>query len=136
VILFYAAENDHVARSLEQQLAQYQVTRCVSLSTVERRLRRPGHGLQVALMIVHNSEEMARVHAFDNLVRDVKLILVLPSHDSTMVACAHKLGPRFIAYADNGYDQVGAVLEKMLQSNAGAQRPSLGSRGQSWIETP
>lgn len=114
MILFYAAENNHVVETLERQLAPYKVARCISFSTAEKRLRKPGHGMQIALMIVRNSEEMDRINAMRNLVRDVKLILVLPAHDSDMVARAHKLGPRFIAYADNGYDQVGIVLEKMM----------------------
>jgi hypothetical protein len=114
VILLYAVENNRVVETLEHQLAPYKVARCVSLSTVEKRLRKPGHGMQVALMIVRNGDEMDQVNAIYNLVRDVKLILVLPTHDKVMVAQAHKLGPRFIAYADNGYDQVGAVLEKMM----------------------
>jgi len=121
VILFYAAENNRVVETLEHQLAPHKVARCVSFSTVEKRLRKPGHGMQVALMIVRNSEEMDWINAIHNLVRDVKLILVLPAPDSAMVARAHKLGPRFIAYADNGYDQVGAVLEKMLQFRPSAQ---------------
>jgi hypothetical protein len=120
VILLYAAENNRVVETLERKLAPYKVARCVSFSTVEKRLRKPGHGMQVALMIVRNGEEMDLIHAIHNLVRDVKLILVLPTHDKTMVARAHKLGPRFIAYADNGYDQVGAVLEKMLQTRPSA----------------
>ena len=114
MILFYAAEDNPVVQTLEQQLASHRVVRCVSFNTVEKRLRKPRHGMKVALMIVRNSEEMDRIDAVHNLVRDLKLILVLPGHDSAMVARAHKLGPRFIAYADNGYDQVGAVLEKIM----------------------
>ena len=136
MILFYAAANDHVVQILEQQLAPYKATRCVSFGCVERCLRKPGHGLQVALMIVGNNEEMARIHTLDNLVRDVKLILVLPSHDSAMVASAHKLGPRFIAYMDNGYDQVGVVLEKMLHAGAPTRRAAHNFCGQGQAETP
>ena len=136
MILFYAAANDRVVQTLEQQLEPFRVIRCVSFSSVEKRLRKPGHGLQVALMIVRNSEEMARIYDLDSLVRDVKLVLVLPSHDSAMVASAHKLGPRFIAYMDNGYDQVGAVLEKMLHSGACARGSSHHLCGQGRTEAP
>ena len=136
MILFYAAANDRVVQTLEQQLEPYKVTRCVSFSSVERCLRKPGHGLQVALMIVGDNAEMARLHTLDSLVRDVKLILVLPSHDSAMVASAHKLGPRFIAYMDNGYDQVGAVLEKMLHSGSVTRGASHHLCGQGRTEAP
>ena len=121
MILFYAAKNNGVVETLEQQLVPYRVVRCVSFSTMEKRLRKPGHGLQVALMIIRNSEEMDQVNSIANLVRDIKVILVLPARDSAMVARAHKLGPRFIAYADNGYDKVGAVLERMLRAGRTAR---------------
>jgi hypothetical protein len=81
---------------------------------MEKRLRKPRHGLDLALLMIRNTQEMDRFDSIHNLVRDVKLILVLPNHDSAMVAWAHRLGPRFIAYTDNGCDQVGAVLEKMM----------------------
>ncbi len=77
--------------------------------------------MEVALMIVRNSKELDRIDAVHNLVRDLKLILVLPGHDHAMVARAHRLGPRFVAYADNGYNQVAIVLEKMLQARQAVQ---------------
>ena len=49
--------------------------------------------------------------------RDLRLVLVLPGRDPKMVVMAHKLAPRFIAYADNGYEQIGAVLEKMIDAS-------------------
>ena len=121
MILFYAAEDNPVVQTLEQQLASHKMVRCVSFGSVEKRLRRPRHGMEVALMIVRNSKEMDRIDAIHNLVRDLKLILVLPACDRTMVAQAHKLGPRFVAYADNGCDQIATVLEKMLRSRQAVQ---------------
>ena len=127
MILFYAAENNSVVRTLEQQLVPYNVARCVTISAMEKRLRKPGHGLQVALILVRSGKEMDHVEEIQHLVRDLKVILVLPGHHSAMVAWAHKLAPRFIAYSDNGYEQVGAVLEKMLRPGkpvrSSAQKP-------------
>jgi hypothetical protein len=72
----------------------------------------------VALLVVSaRDDEMAQLSTIRNLFRDLRLVMVLPRRDDEVVAWAHKLGPRFIAYADNGYDQVGAVLEKLMQAN-------------------
>lgn len=115
MILFYAAENKAFVEDLQRRLAPYKASRCSTIGTVEKRLRKPGHGLQVVLMIVRNNDELDQICVLHHLVRDVKLVLVLPARDSSMVAQAHKLGPRFIAYADNCCDQVGAVLDKMMR---------------------
>ena len=51
------------------------------------------------------------------LLIDQRIVMVLPRREPDMVAWAHKLGPRFIAYADNGENQVAGVLAKMLNQN-------------------
>lgn len=121
VIIFYAAQNNRVVETLERQLSQYCVSRCRSFETLEKRLRRPGHRLEIVLVVVSDEVEMYRVEDIQELTRDLRLVLVLPGRDSKMVAHAHKLAPRFIAYADHGFDQIGAVLKKML----GGHRPGL-----------
>ena len=117
MILFYAAENTRAVDSLRRRLAPYKVSQCISIGAVEKRLRKPHHGVWVVLMILSNSEELDQIAAIYSLVRDVKLVLVLPVHDNAMVARAHKFCPRFIAFADNGCDHVGAVLEKMMRNS-------------------
>ena len=114
MILFYATEDNSVVQTLERQLVPYGVIRCLSISAMEKRLRKPGHGLQVALILIHSSKEMDQIQAIRHLVRDLKVILVLPGHDQALIAGAHMLGPRFIAYSDNGHELVGPVLQKML----------------------
>lgn len=117
MILFYAAEDTSVVDSLRHQLAPYKVSQCISIGAVEKRLRKPSHGVHVVLMILSNGEELDQLAAIHGLVRDVKLVLVLPVQDNAMVDRAHKLGPRFIAFADNGCDQVAAVLQKMMRNS-------------------
>jgi len=114
VILFYAAQNNQVVKTLERQLAEYRVARCRSFSTMEKRLKKPRHGLEIVLMVVDRFEELDHVHENQALMRDLRLVLVLPDRDSKMVSQAHKLTPRFIAYADHGFEQIGAVMEKMV----------------------
>ena len=116
MILFYAADNNRVVETLEHQLADYRINRCRCFDTMVKRLRTPRHGLEVALVVVTGRDEMAHLSGIRNLFRDLRLVVVLPRRDDGTVAWAHTLGPRFIAYADNGYQQVGAVMEKMIHS--------------------
>lgn len=121
MILFYAAENSRVVDTLKELLASFKVKQCRSISTMAKCLRKPCHGLKIGLLVISTPEEMVQIGKLQNLFRDLKLLLVLPGRDSEMVARAHQWTPRFIAYADNGYEQIGAVLNKMMGAKPGKQ---------------
>ena len=118
MMLFYAAQKNHAVERLERilaaQLPAHKVMCCTSLGALEKRLRRPRCDLEIVLILVRDAIEMVRLTEMRALLLDLRLVLVLPKHDSDTVAWAHKLGPRFIAYADGSIDQVAAVLDKML----------------------
>jgi hypothetical protein len=118
MILFYAAEQNRVVETLEQLVTEHvpnrALIRCRSLSVLEQRLRRPRNDIDVVLISVGDAIEMRQLYVMRPLLIDLRLVMVLPWRDSDIVAWAHKLGPRFITYADNGFEQVGPVLSKMI----------------------
>ena len=116
MILFYAAENSRVVETLKSLLTGFRIKRCRSVSTLANCLRKPCHGLEIGLLVVGSPEEMVQIGKHQALFRDLRLVLVLPSRDPKLVDQAHKLTPRFIAYADNGYEQIGAVLDKIASA--------------------
>lgn len=113
MILFYAQQNNRVVETLKKQLVGQSIERFRTVSALTRRLRKPCHGLRIALMVIRDRDEMIRIAEIQNLIRDLRLVLVLPGRDDEMVSMAHRLGPRFIAYADNGFEQAIAVVRKM-----------------------
>jgi hypothetical protein len=117
MILFFAHQNDRVVETLQKQLADLTIERFRSVESIAKRLSRPCHGLEIALMVVCDGDEMIQIAGIHNLIRDLRLVLVLPGHDPEMVSMAHKLGPRFIAYADNGFEQAIAVVRKMAEQS-------------------
>jgi hypothetical protein len=123
MMLFYAAERNSAVNVLEnivsEKLPVHKVMHCTTMDTLERRLRQPRQDLEIILISVKDAIEMAHLTELRPLLLDLRLLLVLPKRDNDIIAWAHKLGPRFIAYADNGVTQVAAVLDKMLM----AQRP-------------
>lgn len=124
MILLYATSKNHVVETLEQivaeQLPTRHLIRCRSLADLEQRLRRPCHHAEIVLISVGDAIEMQELSAMRPLFIDLRLVMVLPRRDPDIIAWAHKMGPRFIAYADNGHQQVGAVLNKMLGSPSAA----------------
>jgi hypothetical protein len=118
MILFYAAEKNRVVETIEEivaeQLPSRHLVHCRSLVILEQRLRRPSHNIEILLISINDAIEMRQLYAMRPLLLDLRLVMVLPGREADIVAWAHKLSPRFIAYADNGFEQVGAVLEKMV----------------------
>jgi hypothetical protein len=113
MILLYAEQNDRVVETLQKLLAGLKTERFRSVASIAKRLSRPCHGLEIALVVIREEDEMIRIAEIENLIRGLRLVVVLPGHDPEMVSMAHKLGPRFIAYADNGFEQAVAVIRKM-----------------------
>lgn len=114
MILLYAAQNSCVVESLKALLSGFRIKQCGSIKALVNSLRKPCHGLELGLLVVGSSDEMDEVMGIQSLIRDLRLVLVLPGRDPKMVVQAHKLSPRFIAYADNGIEQISAVLGKMI----------------------
>lgn len=127
MILFYAAERNRVVESLEQMLTEtlsrHPLVHCRSLQVLEQRLRRPCHDVEVLLISVADAIEMRHLIGMRSLLLDMRLVMVLPGRDEDIIAWAHKLSPRFIAYADSGHEQVAAVLDKMLTAGNVIQFP-------------
>jgi hypothetical protein len=129
MILFYSAEKNRAVETMEQLLAEqlpsHPLIHCGSLSVLEQRLRRPRNDIEVVLISINDAIEIHQLNAMRALLLDLRLVMMLPRRDSDIVAWAHKLVPRFIAYADNGFEQVAAVLEKMLGKGRILQFPAI-----------
>ena len=123
MILFYASSDNQLKDGIHQLMVGHQVHRSVvsfdSLEALEARLRRPHHDIDLIVICVGDAIEMVKLTQMRSLLIDLRIVMVLPHRDADMIAWAHLLGPRFIAYAEDGVRQVGSVLEKML----GKMRP-------------
>jgi hypothetical protein len=122
MMLFYGAERNPAVKPLKAMLAGHvpagRMSAFRSLPAFARRLRKPRLDLDIVLIAVETPAEMARIEEVRHLLSDLRLVLVLPAHHPEAIAWAHKMTPRFIAYADNGFEQIGAVLGKMLHRPA------------------
>jgi DNA-binding NarL/FixJ family response regulator len=121
MMLFYAAEKNRAVENLEKVLAEQlpvqRVICCTTMEAFEKRLRRPHRDVGIVLISVCDAIEMVRLYQLRPILLDMRLLLILPTRDAATVAWAHKLGPRFIAYADSSVKQIAAVLDKMLKAH-------------------
>lgn len=90
-----------------------------SLEELGDHLRKPMGAVSIGILIPSDGGELSALVKFRHLMRDMRLILVLPDGDASSTTTAHLLRPRYISYCDGDLCDVIAVASKM----AGALNP-------------
>jgi hypothetical protein len=85
-----------------------------TIEGLSRRLRQPGNDLPFAILHAPRREDLKDILAIRDLLRDIRIILVLPDRDENTIAQGHILRPRFLCYTDSDLADVSAVLKKCL----------------------
>ena len=90
-------------------------TYCASLNALDKYLRQPIGVSPIGILIPSDDGELAALIGMRHLLRDMRLILILPGNRTLDMASSspHMLHPRFISYADGDLSDVTAVLSKM-----------------------
>lgn len=89
-----------------------------TIESLSRRLRQPADDLPIAVLHAARREDLWDILAIRDLLRDIRIILVLPDRDENTIAQGHILRPRFLCYTDSDFATVSAVLEKYLGRDA------------------
>ena len=87
---------------------------CHTFSDLFHRLHKPHLDLKLVVLMANNSDELHEILTLKNFLVDLRVVLILPDRDQKTVAKAHILSPRFLAYTDSDFEQVEAVIEKMV----------------------
>jgi hypothetical protein len=78
------------------------------------RLRRPHYGLEVAVLLAAGRRRLREMQALEQMLERLRLILILPDSDPRTIAQAHSLRPRYLSNIHSDFQDVAAVLKKML----------------------
>jgi len=97
-----------------------------TIEALIKRLRQPVGADAVAILCPSSNDELNRLLAIRPLLRDVRIILILPDGRAKTISEGHALRPRFVSYADGDFRDVAAVVQKM----AGLDSPAAG--GSAW----
>jgi hypothetical protein len=79
------------------------------------RLKRFSHTIAVAILFVCSKDALSDILSVKELLEDVRIILILPDRLPETISKGHLLRPRFMTYADSDFEDVKAVLNKMLK---------------------
>jgi hypothetical protein len=87
-----------------------------SVESLSCRLRQPGNGATIAILSTSSKADLGNILSLYDLLCDLRIILVLPDRDKDTVAKGLRLRPRFLTFADSDFNEVYAVLGKMLRT--------------------
>ncbi len=129
-LLIYASPLNLIGQNLQKKIQSMNLADhiicCASLEALDKYLRQPIGVPTIGILIPSDDGELAALIGMRHLLRDMRLILILPQNHTldTTNTSAHKLRPRFIGYPDGKLSDVTGVLCKManhrlINSSAG-----------------
>ncbi len=121
-VFFYAKAKEGAGKRLQQVIEMLvPKSKTVIFRTtngLSRRLRRPkpANDLTVGVLLAASRKDLQDIVSIGELLGDVRIIMVLPDREAETIAKGHSLRPRFITYADSDFEDISAVLKKMLEN--------------------
>ena len=91
---------------------------CRSIESLSKELREPRDKDDIAILLTSSKAELNYLNLISlrNLLWDMKTIVILPDSSTDTIAKGHILRPRFLSYCDGNFQDVAAVLNRMIQN--------------------
>jgi hypothetical protein len=116
-LLIFASPSSAIGRDLQERIRSLQLeipqTYCKSLAALNAYLRKPMGLLSIGVLIPSDEHALTDLIGIRHLLRDMRLIVILPTSRLANRAQAHMLRPRFISDADGDLGDITAVICKM-----------------------
>lgn len=104
---------------------------CHTATSLSQRLRKPHANIRVVVLFGVSGADITNILLFEDLITDLKSMIVLTDDDKETVAKAHTLLPRFMTCIDTDFGQIVSVLRNMIDlydAPTGSRRRSRNER--------
>jgi hypothetical protein len=116
-LLIFASPSCAIGRDLQERIRSLQLeippTYCTSFHALKAYLRKPIGLMSIGVLIPSDERALTDLIGMRHLLRDMRLIVILPASRLPNRVQAHMLRPRFISDADGDLEDVTAVICKM-----------------------
>ena len=117
-LLVYAAKSEGVAQRLRQGIEEIVPKKNFELfqsfSGLSHRLKQPMNGLEIAVLLAGCDRDLTEFLSLQDLLSELRILLIVPDRGPDTFAKAHKLRPRFMTHIDSDFEDIKAVLGKMV----------------------
>jgi len=121
-LMIYACPFDRTANKMVKHLcSRYHGPDTVhlpSLGEVESYLRQPSCLGRLMVLMPKDRDDLDALVTLSHLMRDHRLILVLPEDDISINAQSHMMRPRFVTYSDCDPSQLTLVVDRLMAADA------------------
>jgi len=70
---------------------------------------------EIFIFVLDSKNRLEQLTSLLNMIGDRRIILILPDNSKATISKAHQFYPRFFTYINSTYDDLFAVLTKMIQ---------------------
>lgn len=117
-VLFYSSSKreagKRLQRAIEMLISKDGIEIYRKLNNLALGLRRPFSEPFVVVLLASSREDLMDILSLQDLLSDMRIILILPDGEHDTVAMGHTLRPRFISYCDSDFLEVSGVLCRMM----------------------
>lgn len=117
-VLYYRPLENIAAERLqfiiESELPDQSLEVFYSIEGFAKRLSQLFRGNCTAIILAENITDLEKLFALRNLLKDIRIVLILPDRSEEVVSMGYKLHPRFLSYSDGEFGEVAVVLKKMI----------------------
>lgn len=125
-VLYYFREDHPVGHRIrgviETVVTLEQIEIYRSMDELSGRLCRAAGNIWAAILFGATAEDLYDFIGAASLLEDIRIILVLPDHETETVRGGLVLRPRFLTYIDSNPFEIGEVLSRMLSINPNIER--------------
>ena len=85
-----------------------------NMASFSKRLHGPHGGVDVAILLAARTRNLLDLLSLQDLLWDLKIILILPDSNPNTITKGHTLRPRFVSDCNSDFQEVAAVLQRMI----------------------
>jgi hypothetical protein len=111
-----AESGDSLQELIETTIPKGKIEIHRNFEGLSHRLREPLDNRVVAILLLTSRGDLANILSIQHLLRDIEIILLAPNSNPETIAMAHQLRPRFLTYTNSDFEELGAVLKKMIKN--------------------
>ena len=116
IIYNKAADSDSARLQLifEPLVSRDRIEISRSIKTLRQRILKTSIRDGIVILIARERNDLTELLPIIDLFRRVRIILLLPDRKPETIKIGYQLEPRFMSFIDRGYEEVRAVLAKMI----------------------
>ena len=117
-MLLYATDSGKASQRLlariEGLVAKEKLEKYETIDVLTQRLRKPRGDMEIAVLLAADRQDLLEMLCIRDLLDNMRTILILPDKSDDTIAKGHNLRPRYVSFVDSDFEDIAAVLGKML----------------------